>query len=382
MQINQIVYLTQSPFSSRDNYRFGVDRFLKHGVGVKVLDITAYLDKYVSDNYISEESNFSYVEKFDSFVKIKDYILKTTENTVFISFIGESDIKSLKILNFLSKNNKEFGIILSSSLPTMSMKKNLITRLKLLSIKSIKRMFFKAFYVLFFSKWNYTFVIASGEESYKIIKRKYESSYIIKGHAFDYDLYLENKEDGVVVDNNKEYAVFLDEFFPFHPDYMRVGVDYSGFADEYYAKLSNFFSYIEKTFDLEVIIAAHPRSDYENLPNYWNGRKFIKGNTINLVNNSNICLVHASTSINFAVLYNKPILSITMHEIKLSNIEGLLQVMAKELDSTIIDIDNFDNNKKVDIKVQQDKYDRYKTRYIKSANSPELNNWELLYSFY
>jgi hypothetical protein len=378
VKISQVVYLTQTPFSIRDCERFGVDIFFKHGIDVRVLDVTSYLDKYVANNYISEESKFSYVEKFDSFVKIKKYILETPENTVFISFIGESDMKSLKILNLLSKNNKEFGIALTGSLPRLSKKSNILTRIKLLNIKTIKRLLFKAFYVFFFSKWKYTFVIASGEESFEIIKQKYEGSYVIKGHAFDYDLYLDNKEDTNI--ENKDYAVFLDEFFPFHPDYMRSGIDYSGFADEYYVKLSNVFSYIEKTFDLEVIIAAHPRSNYENLPNYWDGRKFIKGNTINLVKNSKMCLLHASTSINFAVLYNIPTIFITMSEVKKSNLEAVLEAMATELDSKIVDLDSSYNID--EINYNKVRYKKYVNKYIKSTKSINLNNWELLYNSY
>ncbi len=381
MKIDKIVYLISTPFSKRDNDRFGADIFLGHNIEVIVLDITAYLDKYVAKNYVCDSKiNYPYVKHFDNYLEIKRFILHTSPNTIFVSFIGESSVKSLKILNLLSQYKKEFGIILSGSLPLLTNKQNLLNRFKLLSLKNIQRLIGKAVYLVWFNNFYYSFVITSGEMSHEVAQNKYKNSAIIKGHAFDYDLYLDNDRNANM--KNKEYAVFLDEFFPFHPDYLMHGIDYSSYATDYYEKLSKFFDYIEKSFEVEVIVSAHPRSYYDKLPDCWKNRKVIKTNTINLVKNSQMCLLHASTSINFAVLYHKPAVFITMKEVATSNIQVLLQAMASELNSIVVNIDDFDDNKILDIKYNKTKYDDYKKKYIKSINSPDVNNWELLYTYY
>ncbi len=380
MKIKQVVYLTQTSFSKRDKDRFGIDVFLKYGIDVVVMDVTAYMDAQVAKKYIlNEQNSYDCVKEFSTYREIEKFILSCNKDSVFISFIGESSFKSLRVLNLLYKYKKEFGIILSGSLPATNRKYGIAEKLKLLSFKNIIRLAGKAFYMFFFNKFKYSFVIASGEESYNIIKNRYKDAMVIDGHAFDYDLYLQKHRDACLF-QKEDYAVFLDEFFPFHPNYIRHGVDYSHFAESYYRKLSTFFDHIEKVFNLKVVISAHPRSYYDKLPDYWNGRKFIIGNTVDLVKNSKICILHASTSVNFAVLYTKALFFVTMQEIKNSNLQSMLEAMSKELKSTIIDMDDFDENINLGIDYDESSYELYKSRYIKLKGNPDINNWELLYN--
>jgi len=379
MSISQIVYLIQTPLSERDIERFGVQRFINHNVNVTVLDLTYYMDKYVFENYVVNSNvTYDYVQQLRSYKEIKDFIAATSQDTVFISFIGESSIKSLRVLKLLTVYNKKFGIIFSGSLPSTGTKQNVWQKLKLLSFSNLKRLLGKAFYLLFSPKIDYSFVIASGQKSLEIINKKYRNSAIIQGHAFDYDLYLENQRSA---SSDKEYILFLDEYFPFHPDYFFLRKDYTGLAESYNRKLTRYFDALENLFDIEVIIAAHPRSEYENLPDYWKGRKCIRGNTLNLVQNAKLCLLHASTSINFVVLYNKPAIFITMDEIKQTNIQMTLEAMAKSVNGILVDLDD-ECSKDIDYSGQEFFYNDYKNNYIKCENNPDINNWELLYNFY
>lgn len=382
MKIEQVIYIIESPFSKRDMHRFGVDIFKKYGCSVIVLDLTAYLDKNVYLNYVrNDDSSFSFVKEIRSFKDIKKFILSTHKNTIFISFIGNSSIKSVKVLNFLSKTNKEFGIILSGLLPSpCSMQTSFLNKLKEFTLKRIVKSFTNKMYKILLNKFIYSFIIVSGKKSYEVLKNcKY--SKIVHGHAFDYDLFLENEKNEKILIQN-EYIVFLDEFFPFHPDYIGMGLDYSIYAKEYYLKLSNYFNIIEEKLNLKVIICAHPRSYYDSLPDYWNGRKCIRGNTINLVKNSKLCLLHASTSINYAVLYEKPIVFLTMEEIKKSNVQSTLLAMAEELEAKVIDVDNLPINYIVNTEVDKILYEKYIYKYIKDSNTKSINNWEILYESY
>ena len=67
------------------------------------------------------------------------------------------------------------------------------------------------------------FIILGGKRSWQINFDKYShagKTKFIKAHAFDYDSYLNQER----IDNkrfiNHDYAVFLDEYVPFHPDYF------------------------------------------------------------------------------------------------------------------------------------------------------------------
>ena len=123
-------------------------------------------------------------------------------------------------------------------------------------------------------------------------------------HLLDYDIYLKYREEGADMTLGR-YAVFLDEYIPFHPDYQSMGVEPPASADEYYPKLCTFFEFIEKKFDLRVIVAAHPRSNYDLTKKYFGDRQVIKGKTTQLVKDSVFVIAHASTFCRFCGFIQK-----------------------------------------------------------------------------
>lgn len=144
------------------------------------------------------------------------------------------------------------------------------------------------------------YVFAAGADA---LERNRESSTVISINHFDYDDYLKNNANYYKL-VNEPYAVFLDEYLPHHPDFKMLGMPVVS-ADEYYFKMNHFFDVIEKKYDLEVIIAAHPKADYSSNP--FSGRKTFKYKTANLIKYSEFAISHASTSSGFCAIYQKPI---------------------------------------------------------------------------
>src|SRR5690606_1600526 len=75
-------------------------------------------------------------------------------------------------------------------------------------------------------------------------------------------------------------------------------------ADQYRLSMNRYFDWLEKEYRCEVVIAAHPSSDYKT---EWNGRKVIKNKTAELVKDAEWVIMHASTSNVLALLFNKPV---------------------------------------------------------------------------
>ena len=82
--------------------------------------------------------------------------------------------------------------------------------------------------------------------------------------------------------------------------------------------MNNFFKLIEDQLGLEVIIAAHPRSNYENHPDYFKGRKCIRGQLVKLARECKLILAHDSTALSFASLLYKPVVFVTSSELNSS----------------------------------------------------------------
>ena len=200
-------------------------------------------------------------------------------------------------------------------------------------------------------------------------------------HALDFDLYLSIRDRAVP--EERSLGVFLDEYLPFHPDLLFAGNPAPCPADEYYPQLRQFFDYLETRFGVRVAVAAHPKSQYGSHQDYFGGRPVIQGSTPEFVQRAGFVILHASTSLNFAILFRKPVIFITNHRIDsnigICRIGAILSTMASILGKTPITLDepySFDWNR--ELAVDGRAYARYRDWYIKKEGTEERNTWEIV----
>ena len=200
-------------------------------------------------------------------------------------------------------------------------------------------------------------------------------------HAYDYDTYLSLR--GSLKPPDPLTGVFLDEYLPLHTDYQYLGCDAPMEAREYYANLRAFFDFLEKTYHVRIIIAAHPRSQYNESRKDFGDRPVIRGRTAELVRDSGFVLAHMSTSINLAVLFRRPILFMTMDALQ-RRIPGRhfvgdhIDVIAHALHREPIKIDRvtrFDWEHAM--RVDEEAYAAYQNDYIKKDGTPEIPFWDI-----
>ena len=208
-----------------------------------------------------------------------------------------------------------------------------------------------------------------------------ETTHILWTHSIDYDIFLQNSGKNLSLYSG--CAIFLDDFLPFHPDFTMINEKAPITPEEYYPKLCTFFSYLERNFGMRIIIAAHPRSTYEKLPDYFEGRPIIRGETAQLAKECSFVIVHASTSINFAILYQKPIIFLTMDafnkNVGISRIGEIIENMASLLGKIPHNLDDpfsIDFDKEMEIQINA--YEAYKNAYIKKEESKEEEMWQIL----
>jgi hypothetical protein len=196
-------------------------------------------------------------------------------------------------------------------------------------------------------------------------------------HANDYDLYLKCKQEmtGGLEEN---IGVFLDEYMPFHPDYLYLGIDAPYTPDEYYPPLRSFFDLVEKAYDVRIVIAAHPRSKYEDHPDYFGGREVLRGKTIELIQRSRFVLLHCSTAVNFAVLFKKPCIFVTTNLMQERFHGPSIRKMAALLGKTPIVVDNgYVGEIEKELNVDESAYRSYRNAYIKRDGTDEKPFWQI-----
>ena len=178
----------------------------------------------------------------------------------------------------------------------------------------------------------------------------------------------------------KSYAVFIDENVPNHYDYKISNIKSPISKRKYYEKLKLFFRKIEKIYKTKVVISLHPKSKLNKIKEL-KGFKIYKGQTEKLIKNSSFVMFHASTAISYAVILNKPILSLTCNEFNRSYFINEIKQTSKLLSTTEINIDELDKLNFKKLKVSKLSYKKYINHFIKHPKSNEKSIENYLVNF-
>jgi hypothetical protein len=392
--INKIVILTDYPYNQQYAEYFGVELLRNHGLEVEIWDISAYLfEKFRKDLLPDVPEEFKGLRLFTQKDEIEQAISSLDPRCFINCFIGYG-FTTFFIFRAISKQHINYCVLGMVSFPSPYPPETSFIKRFGSMLKKINKIPLDYFinrilldYYFHFGISPASVLLLNGEKSAEVppMYPVNQKTTRLWTHSFDYDVYLKNPSELFSADIGT--GVFLDDYLPLHPDFLYTGVKFPISADEYYQKICIFFDLLEKRMHTKVLIAAHPKSKYENGPDYFCGRTAIKGKTALMIRESAFAIAHMSTSINFAVLYHKPIIFVTMDKIEKmtsgKNITGLyIQAIAAELGKKPINTDhesviNWDQ----EMKINEQAYTRYRNLYIKKQGTPEKPMWEIFYSW-
>lgn len=196
---------------------------------------------------------------------------------------------------------------------------------------------------------------------------------------WDYDKFLRSD----IRRGTKPYIVFLDEYYPFHPDARICDLNNVVDPNRYFDGLDKVFCELESIYKMPVVIAAHPKALKYKERNFFSGRKVVFNSTMELVAKSSLVLAHDSLSIGFAIMYMKPIVFISSNEIKekLPSNHNLITSLSKYFRSPLIiadciSTDDLPQNFELPSHIK-DIYKGMRNDYM-SCVDPPMSNTELL----
>lgn len=392
--IKKIIFLYDNLFCKRDYDRFGIEILEANGFEVLVWELTPIINPNIYNNIaVPDPIEYKGYNVFSKFSDIRKAILSLGNDCFFI-IISEYCPKLYPALRSISRRKIPYCFELSGScVPILSdyvnakteLTKDKITLLKI--IDKFKKINYELLKKYVFLRLPYKlmrlrpadFIIAGGAKSNIHLYRVPSASRtkILNIHYYDYDNYISEISKGNIID--QATVVFLDQYVPLHPENLLSGCSSEIKVEEYYPYLRKFFDYLEATFKAKIIIAAHPRAHYDNGEDYFGGRPVIRNKTCELVGKAGLVLAHHSFSMNYAVLFNKPILFLTTEEMQKSKHGTYINLMATILGKTPIFIDrpyNIDWEK--EIIVDYKKYYEYKQNHIKMEGTEELPFWQVV----
>jgi len=318
-----MIILINWPYNNRSYYRLGLDVLEKHKIDFKLINLFELFNKNTKNIY--------YERKFyETELSVKNYyqlIKLLNKEKVILNFINLKK-STLPLFFLFTLLNKNYIQIDNMPLPSFSKKK----------------------YLPFFKCAKYGATIDS-KFSFPFCK----NTVFWNINSIDYDNYLrfDKKENKPIINN--DYIVFIDQNLPFHLDFVRNNEKPYVTAENYYNSLNKFFNFVETKTRKEVVIALHPNS--ENKHSF--SKRTIIGNTMNLVKYSKGVILHSSTAVSYAIIYNKPICMIETDEIINSKMHSFNKLMAGIFKLPLFNIDKTQN-----FEFSIGDYQTYKSRYI------------------
>jgi len=374
----KIIFLVKNFFTKRDYDRFSIKFYQENDIDVEIWDITSLLEKKDYEKLIKpyDQIKTDYVKQIDNIQEIEDR-LKDLNHKVLVSVHLVYNLQSFKVFRLLSKYKKNFilyGISSPGFLFYRYEDKNFFYKIRYFR-KYLNFNFLYNYFINFILRNVNPRIFGINCATYLIVggaiylKKKNnlvdKTTKIIWTHQKNYDLFLKNKNNNYEK-AGKKYIAFIDQAVPFHNELISMNIKMN--AEEYYSSLENFFVLIKEKYNMEVKICAHPR-DPDKISKYI--KKFVveKDKTIENIKNCSFVICHDSIAINFAVMYEKPILFIynnVLENVKNFDHLNFIKRYAKLFKKKPINIDkigNLDINR--ELKIDKKCYDEYFKNYIK-----------------
>jgi hypothetical protein len=396
--VKKIIFFCFTPFIKEHYKRFGAKVLESNGFEVFFYDFSPIVFPEVRE-----------ASKFLALPAIKNYFLFNDEKEAiqtiqnlgsecFVVIIGYYQAENFKIFQTLSKTNIPYASYVCDTFPggLGSIGKSIWWKFFLkfyrsftqkqrkdfFSLKKLKSFLFKPVLAPIFGIRPPNICILGGESS---LKHNGASALIGKGtellwsHCIDCNQYISDLHKSKT---QEKLAVFVDLGAPmFHWDRLLPEGKEHFTCEHYYPSLCRFLDYVEEELELEVVIAAHPKSNHIEYPEYYGKRQVLRDQTLPLIKKSKLVISHASTALTYVILENKPLLFLTSAEYEADlSYSKFLEMMAHSLGTSLINIDEvpYSINWEKELTVNEEMYLKYRHQYIKTAGSDELNTWQTL----
>lgn len=343
----KIIYLCYLPLMEKREKDFFIKEAGDAGFSVEYWDLTKiyFPDLALVGEVERSEVERSYVRKIESHADLGKMLSVPDIKRCFFVVMFTFDGRVIKLHRLLTKSNCSLIFFARTGLPLDYENESLFKKLlkyyrKYLNIDKIKQTYLyklAKFYQRTGLIKNYDFVFAAGAADASQYNGR--SRVVALNHP-DYDNYLgvKNKADRII---KSEYCVFLDDNLVYDTDFKILNIKTIK-STSYFTSMRTFFDRIEKYFNLKVVVAAHPKAEYQG--NEFGSREIFKDKTNELVKDCRFAIAHYSTSISFAVLYKKPIFFIYTSEMQNMRYIEAIKHFASVLDASILNIDDIHGN--------------------------------------
>ena len=384
----KVIYLVDQELTQRDVMRYGIYEFSHEGVELEVWDCFGIINNKPSDLEFHSIENIKVVAVNDSH-DISCNIKKNRKN-FFIDLL----LRPMAVPLFMGIKSNGGRIVRHKGVqPFSNWKPSFFQRIRFFFVKYknsknklyvIKKIVNRILRLRFdlgvsvdkTSELVDVWMCAGRISADNIVFGK--DSHILWTHHYDYDVYLLHGKEA----DDKGYVLYLDNADFYHPDINLLDYKPQLSFDRFSKSIGKFLSHLSNELNYRVIVAGHPRVKYEHLSKIYSSFEVIQNKTAELVKNSSLVVAMDSTAINYAVLWNKPLIIITTAECQSNNfynisaIEQALNVQSVNIDHKYDSI-NFKEYSELSKKC----YSVYIDRFIKKNGGTKKTRWNILLDY-
>lgn len=357
-----IYFVTDYIFDNRDYERYQIYE-LKKKFKVNIISITKIVYPNNKIKFCDYHKNVKFINDFHFLTDIK----KNSSHTIIIDLMT-LNLKTQYLKFLLKYNNIKFVKIVLGQYPSIkSENTNILYKMFfnffLYKDKESQYLLFRNKILSLFNNFIKPTVVISGGD---YLKNYFEKKKINNVNFVSHDYHIAHLEKKRII--KKKYAVFVDSGLLGNRDYSIFGVKNFKSLGFYHNKLSLFFKKIEKIFKLRIVIAAHPKSNIKILSKKFKSFKVISNKTIELIRYCDFVMMHKSTALSSAIIYNKPVLLLSMKEFNSIWLLKEIEYLSEILNLKIVNIDDNSDFSKIKLSYRHKDYLKYKNNFLKSSD--------------
>ncbi len=377
----EIVFLAATRVIANTKERFAIGELIDLGYKVTIIDLAQIIDPEAAAKVTlpclqDEEIETKY---FDHIFQFETFVQAHPKAYYFLLFDYYYEVR--RVYDILTKYDVDYGNVstaLTDSLYQPSAKgETRLSNLKFrLSPERWRRILFNRVIRKSGRHKPTRFILVggrNGEESlWNNCCTRQDVTKKIYIRSFDYERFL-NMEAYNSAD--RPYAVFLDQGMPYHPDFLHSD-EYVN-PERYFEEIHEIFDVIRNQYGLDIIIAAHPRINYEDKGDVWRGCKVVYGQSPQLVKSATLVMTHTSNSITFAVMANKPALILLLPDWEHGyHNRQMCEYWSKQLAAPIIRTGE-DLHERMDYQPDKKAYEQVRYLFTDSCNGDSRKFWEI-----
>ena len=375
--IRKVIFISHAHLTSKRRCDYYIDYLLAKGITVEYWDLVSLLFGEV-DEFGAQNEEFLHVPR--TYEEIETLLsLMENRNAIYIIHINYGH-EYLRLYRLLTKYNCQMWFMAWGAFPSscISRWQKVLRRLSR-PLKTIENVLNKINCIIHKKlKLVKPFDVVFGA-GYSILKTFPDATKVVPVNLADYDHYVRVKSQACKFVGGR-YAVFLDINIPNQSDIKIEGLPMLD-PGEYYASLNHFFGLLEAKYKVKVVIAAHPKANYEN--ELFEGREIYRGCTPELLKDADFAISHHSTSVSYAVLNIKPIIFIyteMMKQLYKNTRVNQIYDFANFLGAAVCNIDEITCGDQVTIgDVRLECYEDYKYSFLTTHESEQTTTQEIFW---